>query len=349
MATRTTYKSTTPGAITGDAYMDQTGGHIDTLYDGSCLLLTTIGGTANAVTAVVDPVLLSGLVAGMSFWFEPTADNTGAMTMVIGVEAAVALNRADGAPSEADDLLNGSSYQLFYTGTELRVVSASPSAITGAIITEDIHTADGTSTKPAGFPANGLIRVIMWGGGGGGRGGGGGYNEKWFKGSEHSATETVLVGAGGAVGFAGGTSSLGALLAAYGGGRGNGGGGGGGGQFSAGSDGVTATGGLGGAGGGPFGGGGGSGNGSDGNCGGGGGNSGTNGGDGIRGGGGGSGNTSGIGGDSIYGGGGGGAATGGQSIHGGAGGGGVGGSIPGGGGGSGSAGARGEIRVTWIT
>ena len=359
MATRTTYKSATAGAITGDDYMDQTGGHIDTLYDASVLLLTTIGGTADAVTAVVDPVLPSGLVAGMSFWFEPTADNTGAMTMVIGAESAVAIKRSDGAASEAGDLLNGSSYQLFYTGTELRVVSASPPLTTGSIIVHDVHTASGTSTKPAAFPDTGLIRVRMWGGGGGGRGGGGGYSEKWFVGSDHAATETATVGTGGAVGFAGGTTSLGALLTAYGGGRGNGGGGGGGGQLSVGVDGAAGTTAAGGAGGSPSNGSAGAsggGNGGDGNTGGGGGKqfSGAdgNGGDGIFGGGGGSGGSGGgeNGGNSIYGGGGGGGDTGGLSVHGGAGGATtVAGSIPGGGGGGSAAGARGEIRITWIS
>lgn len=256
-----------------------------------------------------------------------------------------------------------------------------------------IFTASGTWTKPS----SGTIALIQcWGAGGsggragsgdgGGGGGGGAYAEKWITVASLSASVSVTIGAGGTAqtaddtdGNAGGNTTFGAYLTAYGGGKGNGdnagdnGGGGGGGLSSAGSAGSGASGGTGGSPSGsiggnstaaanasnPFGGGGGA-------------SSGSAGGTGLYGGGGGgmgSGtNTETAGGGSIFGGGGGGggsdtgtgAAGGTAIIYGGNGGAGntnlvaaTAGTAPGGGGGgseqaNSGAGARGEIRVlTW--
>ena len=124
--------------------------------------------------------------------------------------------------------------------------------------TANTFTSSGTWTKPAGTPANAMIRVEMWGGGGGGcrigsdnfagGGGGGAFSTYTFLASEVGSTVSVTVGAGGngratstGNGGNGGSSSFGSLITAYGGGGGlqnnNGAanGGGGGGQLSAGS------------------------------------------------------------------------------------------------------------------
>ena len=98
--------------------------------------------------------------------------------------------------------------------------------------------ASATWTKPVGFPSTSQVRLQSWAGGAsggaanagvgaGGAGAGGGYNERFVSLSEMGATETVTVGAGGlgvtnANGNAGGNSSIGSLLTAYGGGRGGG-------------------------------------------------------------------------------------------------------------------------------
>lgn len=227
-----------------------------------------------------------------------------------------------------------------------------------------------TWTKPSGVTASSMVFIQVWGGGGGsggcaaaasgsGSGGGGAYIEAWIPASALGATESLNIGAAGTAGAsgdnpggAGGNSTFGSWLTAYGGGGGEGGaggdnasGGGGGGGLSVGTvgSGNGATGGPGGS---------------------------PNAGSASSHGGGTGATTSAAAGQSMWGGGGGGAnvtnTTGGNSIYGGGGGGGgtskfggnggaanTAGSAPGGGGGrrttssaAGFAGGRGEIRVT---
>lgn len=125
-------------------------------------------------------------------------------------------------------------------------------------------TSSGTWTKPSGYPSTAQVRIQAWGGGGGGGGGGtplgtytsgggggGGYAECYKSLSDLGATETVTIGAGGAAGGlvgnggAGGNTTFGSVLTAYGGtgGIGNTGanGGNGGSELSAGGG---ATGGI---------------------------------------------------------------------------------------------------------
>lgn len=150
------------------------------------------------------------------------------------------------------------------------VTPANLAAVLGAASNVQHFTASDTWTKPAVGTA---ALVYLWGGGGaggrgttqpraGGGGGGGAYTFKLIPLSSLGATETVTIGAGGVAtvspntnGAAGGDTSFGSLLTAFGGGGGSGshgsdtagGGGGGGGVVSAG--GSTATTGTGGSGG----------------------------------------------------------------------------------------------------
>lgn len=134
-------------------------------------------------------------------------------------------------------------------------------------------TASGTWTKPS-FPATSKVLIQLWGAGAsggkahavrsGGGGGGGGYHDRWVTLSDLGATETVTIGAGGAAvatddtdGNAGGNTTFGSHLTAYGGGFGDGGtaggtgsgGGGGGGTGGLGGNGASGAPGSGGAGG----------------------------------------------------------------------------------------------------
>lgn len=140
------------------------------------------------------------------------------------------------------------------TSTGSAWASSTPAAST---INVQSFDASGTWTKPTGYAAGSRVLAQCWGGGasgaktagtgttGGGGGGGGAYIELWFTLSALGATETVTIAAGGTAitvantsGNAGGNTTFGSLLTAYGGGRGlnvadGTFGGGGGGQLSA--------------------------------------------------------------------------------------------------------------------
>lgn len=125
-------------------------------------------------------------------------------------------------------------------------------------------TSSGTWTKPTGYSDSSRVLIQAWGGGGsggtgvtdrgGGGGGGGAYVERWLALSALGSTETVTIGAGGTavtgddvVGNAGGNTTFGSLLTAYGGGAGGrrsgggGVGGGGAGLTSVGANGADGT------------------------------------------------------------------------------------------------------------
>lgn len=365
MATRTVFNSATPGTILGDAYMDHIAGHVGRLYDAASFPLTSVGGTANAVTASLDPVLSAGLVDGMRFGITWAATNTGSMTLSINGASAVGVLDAAGGVLSAGMAVAGMRAALEYIGGAFRVMSIIAGAgASGPVL--QIFTSSGTWTKPSGFPDDTPVLVEVFGAGAsGGRGassgggGGGACVWRWYRMADLPSSVACGIGAGGAAlssdgsGNAGGNSTFGALLTGYGGAGGGSGsnaaGGGGAGELAAGS----------GAAGGSVGGGSGatpatSTAAQDGRT------------DGGGAGGGGAGSTAALrsGGNAVSGGGGGGGAgttgtgTGGLSQKGGAGGAsadsvaGTAGSAPGGGGGASrtgtsGAGARGEIRV-WV-
>jgi len=110
------------------------------------------------------------------------------------------------------------------TGAKLFIV---PSKLPSSISVEQFD-ADGTWTKPAGAKQ---IHIRVWGGGGSGAfffnnnaagGGGGGYSEVILDAASVGSTEAITVGQGGAsvttgTGLAGGDSSFGSLVEAFGG------------------------------------------------------------------------------------------------------------------------------------
>jgi hypothetical protein len=255
----------TSGTVTGQAFADAAQEELTGLWNNAIIPLTSVGGTADAITASCSPALTAGLVEGMKFELTPSSDNTGAVTLAINGGSPIDVVDDKGDPLGAGRLVSGRRHLLMSDGTNLRVFNSS-----GLRVEPDLQTftADGTWTKPAGAPDDALVFVQLWGGGGGGGGndastnnaraggGGGGYNFGWFRLGDLASTVAVTVGLGGAAENAGGTSSFGTHISAFGGGYGGrnnsstakaASGGAGGGIFSAGgngtgsSDGTTVT------------------------------------------------------------------------------------------------------------
>lgn len=199
-------------------------------------LSNTAGGVSTS--AGTTSIVLGQAFATTGIFFNPDTSTSSAINTTTGV-------------SDANKLIKSNASGLL------------DATFTVAPITRTYNLADSpaTWTKLAGLK---YIEVQAWGGGGSGGcingdgsstatgGGGGAYNSKIIHAASLGATETVTIGAGGAskntnsAGDAGGTSSFGSHLLAYGGGGGNAStsnatmqGGGGGGQLSAGASGAS--------------------------------------------------------------------------------------------------------------
>lgn len=159
------------------------------------------------------------------------------------------LGRATASSGNVEELTIGTGLAL------------SGGALVNTVQAQDFQQFDasGTWTKPSGFSASALVIMEAWGtgggggsGGGGSGGGGGSYARKEMLYSEAASSYAITIVAG-AINTAGGNTTIGSVLTAYGGGRGRStagsGGGGGGGAVSAGSDGTSSPGAAGGAGG----------------------------------------------------------------------------------------------------
>ena len=349
----------------GPSFLTEYSDHLLALYKMSARPLTSVAGTVNVVTATsATDFTTGGIVDGTKFTIEWAGTNTGAVTLNINSIGATPVIDKEGTALIAGSVVSGLRSLIEYVGGSF-VILTEILASTAASVDYQEFTSSGTWTKPSGYDGNRMVVVEAWGGGGGGAyggtavtggGGGGAYARKEFRVADMPSSAAVTIGAGGAGrtgsngnGTAGGNTTIGALLTAYGGGGGGSGvssyGGAGGGELAAGatsgSIGAEVGGGAGGSS-----------------------APGENASTLWGGGGGGSGNSEG--GDAVFGGAGGGggdgtasAIPGGVSAHGGNGGNGgdtaptpTAGSAPGGGGGGGSQGnggngARGEVRV-WI-
>ncbi len=202
------------------------------------------GGTVNATTGSFSGQITSTV-------------STGTAPFVVSSTTPVANMSIGGSASSANTVT--STINSGVVGTTQTAGDNSTKIATTAYVDRNrdtqIFTSNGTWTKPAGLSSTALVYVQMWGGGGGGSagyyagGGGGGYYEFTVLASDLGATESVVVGTGGALATAGGNSSFAGKIA-YGGGGGwgdptptNSYGGGGGSQFGPGSS-TTGQGGF---------------------------------------------------------------------------------------------------------
>lgn len=106
--------STTPGAVTGNNYMDAVQEEVTGLWDRAICRLTSVSGT-NTITANVDPALTAGLINGMLFLLEPAVTNT-STTVTLNVQSIGAKTVVDnlGAAPRVGGLSSSGKYILRY-------------------------------------------------------------------------------------------------------------------------------------------------------------------------------------------------------------------------------------------
>lgn len=101
----------------GAAYMTDVKDEFEALHKYTCLTLTGVGGTANTITAS-RPLTLANqaLQEGQQFILQPTATNTGAVTINIDSQGAKNLLDRNGLTLLAGMLVSGSQYYMVYKG-----------------------------------------------------------------------------------------------------------------------------------------------------------------------------------------------------------------------------------------
>lgn len=92
------------------------------VQDGEYQYLTTISGTANAITAAA-PLSMAAYKAGQVFYLTISAANTGAATLNLNGLGAKAITRPGGGALQAGDLALGSVIPIIYDGTQFQVVN----------------------------------------------------------------------------------------------------------------------------------------------------------------------------------------------------------------------------------
>ena len=221
MADRNTTNGNTSPKPNGPDYLDEYAGHIGALYDNSLLPLTSVGGTADTITAAVDPELPSaGLVTGMKFTITWGASNTGPATLQITGASAVDIVGKDGAALLANQLESGARDLLEYDGTNFILVSG------GADITAEntgvtVYTISDLWINN--LPPETLMKVEGVGPGAGGASGGslggagGAYDCEFFRAGDLPGTVPITIASGGAVNADGGETSFGTFLVVAGG------------------------------------------------------------------------------------------------------------------------------------
>ena len=226
MSDRVTITSATVGPVFGTTIEDNLAAHIAKLYDVSTMPLTAVGGTANAVTASLDPPLLGATQVGMKYTIMWAATNTGAVTLSINGGSPEGVLAASGAALTAGALRIYSRALIEWTGANYRVLSQTAGAGAAAEPQYWAFTTTGTWTKPTGLDDNVMIKVAAWGAGGGGHtaagggGGGGAYMFAEIRAIDLPSSVTCTVPAGGAAGANGAATTFGSVLTAFGGAKG---------------------------------------------------------------------------------------------------------------------------------
>lgn len=230
----------------GDDFIDALDERFEVIWNGVMLHMTSVAGTADAVTASVTPAVgVDGYLNGMTFSIVWGDANTITNFTLNGLPVVGPAGEA--LPVGA--VVSGLASVLVVVDDEFRVMTPIVADAESAAYYWQI-TSSQTVTWPTNLPDDRRARVQAWGAGGGGHntvgaGGGGGYAETEFRLTTLGASTTCTIGTGGVAGAsatAGGNTTFGSLLTAYGGGAGSAGyGGSGGGSNAAGGSGGVAA------------------------------------------------------------------------------------------------------------
>lgn len=215
MATRDRPTSAAPAP--GDETLDTYDTLWEAVLDAATWHLTNVGGTANAITADVDPELpAGGLETGMKFsiiWANTSTAQ--GVTLDLGTGPVNVIQR-DGSTLFIGQLAADALDFLFYDGTNLRLFTpgegkqkATPQVI--EFNSSDVWVND--------VPADTIISVKLVAGGRGGAGAGGNGGEAieaTFRAGNLPENVPIGIGAGGQSGQAGGDTTFGTYLTAYG-------------------------------------------------------------------------------------------------------------------------------------
>ena len=174
MATRDTYTSASPGAIGGDAYMNNVAAHIGRLYDAIQLKPTSITNSGNDYTLTVDPVLTADVADGMGFFILPNANNSGAARMRVGSGTYYNLLKINGAALASGEFNTTQYYYVVFLNGGFFILSQINVSSVVSVAQVQTFTASGTWTKPSGLSDSAIVIVELWGAGGGGGGAAGG-------------------------------------------------------------------------------------------------------------------------------------------------------------------------------